>query len=496
MAKATSQSPGNKPASSKKPQRKAAKRKKPQSRRRKPPFALAQKTLARGTTHDQDPIQHVIVLMLENRPFDQMLGVLKQTYPDLEGVDPSNPGTNTDLSGNIYRQQEMGTTRIAPDPPHETLNVLNQIRDGNFVAEYQRHHPETTPTQRASIMGYYPQNFLPALHQLAQEYTICDHWFSSVPGPTWTNRFFVHSGTSLGRVKMPTGVFDLNVHWYNQDTIFDRLNEKNLPWKVYYGDIPQSLVLVHQFTQPKNTVRYSGLNQFFNDAKKSASKFPAYAFIEPRYYWPEANDDHPPHDVLEGQKLIANVYNAIHANPDLWASSLLVILYDEHGGFYDHVLPPPSAVNPDNHKEEYSFEQLGLRVPALLVSPWTRRTVSHTQFDHTSLLQYLTEKWDLGPLGTRTAQAQSIGSLIHTADPMRTSTLDSISIVGSKRETLLKQPSSAPPLNENQQALIAFTQTLEERIEERAERKVTRAAKMMQNVPSQITGAKQRLKMF
>src|SRR5262249_33411553 len=109
-----------------------------------------------------------------------------------------------------------------------------------------------------------------------------------------------------------------------------------------------------------------------------------------------------------------DVYNAIRGNNDLWNQTLLVILFDEHGGFYDHV-PPPAAIPPDGHQEEYTFERLGVRVPAVLVSPWVGKRVEKTLFDHTSLLKYLINKWDLGPLGARAAAANSIGVAITEA---------------------------------------------------------------------------------
>src|SRR5439155_14855983 len=131
---------------------------------------------------------------------------------------------------------------------------------------------------------------------------------------------------------------------------------------------------------------------------KDAESFPAYSFIEPCYFGRWQNDDHPPVDVYRGERLIASVYNAMRANQELWDKSMLIVLYDEHGGFYDHV-EPPSAVAPDSHREEFAFDRLGLRVPVVIASPWVKRGVCHTAFDHTSILKYLIEKWKLAPLG-------------------------------------------------------------------------------------------------
>src|SRR5581483_9596029 len=139
-------------------------------------------------------------------------------------------------------------------------------------------------------------------------------------------------------------------------------------------------------------------------------------FIEPAYMEPGANDAHPPHDIIDCDALVTKVYNAIRANDALWRSTLLVVLFDEHGGFYDHVAPPPKgdklSLPPDHHQEEYTFDRLGVRVPAILVSPYVAKGIDSTIFDHTSLLRTLQLKWGLGDLGQRTANANDFTALI------------------------------------------------------------------------------------
>jgi phospholipase C len=364
--------------------------------------------------------------MFENHSFDQMLGCLKQVHADLAGVDPKNPGVNR-AGGAEYQQMETTERQMLLDPRHEVNHVLAQMADhnGGFVADFAQVRPDSTAEQRRFVMGYYPLDFLPALHRLARDFLVCDHWFSSVPGPTWTNRFFALSGTSQGRVNMPEdGEHGADIEgWFQQDqpTVFARLSERDISWKVYFHDIPQSICLVHQ-RQPERVARYFPAAQFYEDAGGPEADFPAFCFIEPDYNGVTENDDHPPHDVMKAQKLLADVYNALRANPGLWASTLLVVLYDEHGGFYDHVEPPtaansPVAVPPDDHHEEYTFDRLGVRVPALLVSPWVDQGFDATTFDHTSLLKYLIDKCGLGPLGNRTAQANSIGKLVKRDTP-------------------------------------------------------------------------------
>jgi len=370
-------------------------------------------------TRDHDPIRHVVMLILENHSFDQMLGDLKRIYPDLDGVDPARPGVNKDPAGLEYRQQPTTERMIALDPHHEVDHVAVQLADGNggFVRDFVASYPASDAATRALIMNYYPLGFLPALHTLAQEFTVCDHWHSSLPGPTWPNRFFALSGTSSGRVNMPDdGTHKADLPGYfqqTQDTLFDRLNDRGIHWKVYFHDIPQTTVFVHQ-REPHNAARYFYVGEFFDDARGPESEFPQFCLVEPDYLGFQQNDDHPPHDVMRGEKLIADVYNAVRANETLWQSTVLIVFWDEHGGFFDHVEPPvvPLPHDPLPPNAEYDFSRFGVRVPAVLISPWVDARVEHAQFDHTSVLEYLIDKWSLDPLGKRAAAATSIGIVL------------------------------------------------------------------------------------
>lgn len=184
-----------------------------------------------------------------------------------------------------------------------------------------------TDDGRAEIMKFHALGMLPAL---ATNFTVCNRWFSSVPGPTWTNRLFLMSGTSLGRVNMPNGVLDLNLHWYDQPTIFDRLNERSISWRVYHGDTPLSLLLVHQW-EPQNADRYKPMNQFYKDAI-DADSFPAFVFIEPAYLDPGANDDHPAHDVLAGGAIAGDDATSPSAQRPPGRAGCALACAGDHGG--------------------------------------------------------------------------------------------------------------------------------------------------------------------
>jgi phospholipase C len=369
-----------------------------------------------GVSMKDDPIRHVVHLVLENRSFDQMLGSLSSIYPDLDGVDETRSNLDVD-NRRYYQRPTTERQNLKWDPHHEVSHVAIQLenRNSGFVKDFSQQYPDSTLEARQFIMGYYPLDFLPALHPLARCFTVCDRWFSSLPGPTWPNRFFALTGTSNGRVNMPSdGTYGADLPGYfqqTQTTLFDRLNEQAVHWKVYFHDIPQTTVLRNQ-RRPHNIARYFYIDQFFTDTRGLEADFPQYCLIEPDFMGYEQNDAHPPHDIMKSEKLIADVYNALRANEELWQSTLLIVMFDEHGGFYDHAVPP-SATPPDNSTPaEYTFNQLGVRVPALLVSPWTSARVDHTQFDHTSVLKYLTEKWSLGTLGKRVAEANSIAGAL------------------------------------------------------------------------------------
>jgi phospholipase C len=384
-----------------------------------------------------DPFKHVVLLMLENHSFDQMLGCMQAVYPELDGVPPGPVArTNRDFRGQRYRQEPNDSLQVKPDPKHEHSNAVRQLAHGNggFIQDYLDSYGDRAARDaRRAIMGYFPRGFLPALHPLAEQFTVCDRWFASLPGPTWPNRLFALSGTSNGRVFMPEGDNHLSMLWtQTQDTIFDRLDEATpaRSWRVYFYDFPASLLLRHQH-RPEHLERYHRIDRFFADARGDADAFPEFVFIEPKYFGVDQNDDHPPHNIMKAQKLIADVYNAIRSNRALWLSTLLVVVYDEHGGFYDHV-EPPAAPPPDGHCEEYTFDRLGVRVPAVLVSPWLDARVSSTRFDHTSVLKYLIDKWQLGPLGARAAAANSIAAAFGERTTPREDTIAFLRVPNSR----------------------------------------------------------------
>jgi phospholipase C len=359
-----------------------------------------------------DEIRHIVVLMFENQSFDRLLGYLRLDDPTqhLDGVTGAEsnpfapPADRTPIS--VMKVSAPAAYVTDPSPGHDFEDVNQQLfgergpRDGvradnaGFVLNYSRQvgrDGRRLGDRGREIMQCLDPALLPVLTTLARTFVVCDRWFSSVPGPTWPNRFFVHAGTANGLLVTPeTGAELASDFWgspYDMRSIFENLMERGLSWTVYFDDYAQAFALrrLHPYVD-----RFQRFEQFARDVEHGT--LPAYAFIEPRSFsapgYP-ANDQHPPHHLLEGEKLLADVYDTLRADDALWRRSLLVVLYDEHGGFYDHV-PPPPAVPPDGRRAApsgFGFDRLGVRVPALLVSPWVGEgRVDHTTYDHTSLL--------------------------------------------------------------------------------------------------------------
>jgi phospholipase C len=427
-------------------------------------------------TPADDPIKHVVVLMLENRSFDQMLGGLTKITADVEGVRRDGQSYFNIGPGNEPVYQTAGAAWSLDqkqDPQHEHANVMTQMGGAQqpmtgFVGDFVPRYPQATSAQIQQVMAYFEFGDLPeadtltALHTLARNFAVCDRWFSSMPGPTWQNRFFVHSATCLGHLNMPSGSDPWHLHAYYQTTIYDRLSDANVNWKIYYDGIPQSIVLTRLWTRYVTGRGYASMDDFVAQAAGNPDDFPEYAFIEPLYFGNIENDQHPPADVRRGEQLIATVYNALRKNEDLWKSTLLIVAYDEHGGFFDHVYPP-ATVAPDEYTTEWTFDQLGVRVPAILVSPWIAPGVIHTVFDHTSLLRYLTEKWNLAPLGLRMQQAagplraNTFGPELKKLDAPRKDTPMTLTAAPTPKAMAAM---SEPPIQGSREALLLYVQSL------------------------------------
>ena len=362
-----------------------------------------------------DNLKHIVVLMMENRSFDHMLGGLKKKNPKINGL--SGNESNPDSAGNTIKVQPNAAYRgqLDHDPDHHFPGVDVQIYGGappgpGRVANMQG-FIKSYATQGAggdsshAIMSYFPPERLQVLTTLATEFAVFNGWFSSIPGPTICNRAFAHYGTSFGNVDM--NMFLLPAAARNQiPTIYERMQTGSQSARLYYFDQPSSTMEIVNLV--KDQSMFSTFDQFVADCR--SGDLPEYSFVEPNYSDHPgpgggqllASDQHPDHHVLEGENFIAKVYNAIRSNPELWKSTALLIVYDEHGGLYDHVVPP--ACTPDGFTAasaatgvpglDFKFDRLGIRVPAILVSPYIQRgtvvpgpedSVNGRVFEHASI---------------------------------------------------------------------------------------------------------------
>jgi phospholipase C len=277
------------------------------------------------------------------------------------------------------------------------------------------------PYDPRAVMHYFTPDQIPVMTQLARAFGVSDRWHASAPCETWPNRYFAHCGTGGGWVNNERSRFPHR--WpRTMPTIFRRLDRAGYRWKVYFHDVPQAGTLFDLWLKvPSNFCFYEA--EFRRDARRG--RLPHYSFIEPRYYAniitkKLPNDQHPPHNLVYGEQLIASVYNALRNSP-CWERALLVITYDEHGGCYDHV-PPPVAVAPGGpYPDKFEFDRYGVRVPALIISPYVAPgsiirppAGAAYPFDHASIPATLHKLFDLGPPMTEriAAAPDLLGALI------------------------------------------------------------------------------------
>ena len=392
-------------------------------------------------------IEHVVVLMLENRSFDCMLGRLYPKSEAFDGIDgtESNPWHRPD--GGI---EEIGVWNSAAMPPeaaclpdpdpgelftdfHTQLFGLEGGRQPNmsgFVDSYMRQPPVNgLRYDPRAVMHYFTPAQVPVLSLLARSFGVCDRWHASAPCETWPNRYFAHCGTGGGFVNNERSRFPRR--WpRTMPTIFRRLGKAGRSWKVYFHDLPQTATLLDLWLAiPRHFHLFEEV--FENDARNG--RLPNYSFIEPRYYPSRLtgkvpNDQHPPHNIVYGEQLIASVYNILRSAPS-WKRTLLIVIYDEHGGCFDHV-PPPPAVSPGGpYPDRFAFDRYGVRVPAVVVSPFVapgsvlrppRPTAGepYHPFDHTSIIATLQKIFDLAPpLTPRVAAAPDLLSALTLDKP-------------------------------------------------------------------------------
>ncbi len=415
-------------------------------------------------------VKHIVVLMMENRSFDQMLGFLQSAGLEVDGLDSA--AANFDAAGREYKPFEWPLGETAPEPPpghkpkildpcHSPACVHKQLEDGNtgFVRNFAESRVdengvaiELDPEFLRVPMGHFGADHLPVYDHLARNFCVCDAWHASIPGDTWPNRQYSIAGRAGPSIGHRSGVLgeivrevkglpvigglagapifeveaftrqlqDSQWRWYSHDPAtlravdklyreFDHVNRDNF---AYFDRKKISLV-----TEALEAAIVTH-DSFLDDAAKGELRDVSWIdpnFIDLSVLDPNSNDDHPPSDVKAGQALVLELYEALARSPG-WQDTVLVIVYDEHGGFYDHVAPPPIA------DDGSGFTTLGVRVPAIVVGPRVRKFVSHEVFDHTSLIATILRRFAADPdralraMPKRIQEAPHLGVLLE-AEP-------------------------------------------------------------------------------
>jgi phospholipase C len=446
-----------------------------------PGISTAQEA-AKPAADRQKALDHVVVVMFENRSFDNLLGRLyhpseARSFEGVIGKDLKNPipawaqhgadrkfvsygvapnmntpspdpgeeypHINTDLFGiqnpknRLQPLARMVAPYNAPDYPRQQPTMDGFVADyiSAFTAEMRR---QPTYEEYSQIMTGYTPEQMPVISTLGRGFATFDHWFCEVPSQTFTNRSFFHAATASGYVLNYPPADAFPVH-NTAETLFERLEAKNLTWRVYCDSpSPASFTAIIHASRLRNrfATNFSTVADFLDDAR--TGRLPTYSFIEPNM-WHGHNDMHPPvsalmhglafdepSSLLGGEALLASIYDAVRTSSSSsgsnYLNTLLLVAFDEAGGTYDHV-PPPSAPPPDPSASAgqmgFTFNRSGQRVPAIAISAWIpQRTVVNEEYRHTSLIRTMRERWSLGAsFSARDAIARDISPILSLSQP-------------------------------------------------------------------------------
>ena len=400
------------------------------------PNSLPHPALAPGTADSAMPFDHIVVVMMENHSFDNVLGGLARAgSPQADGLSFDATGTPTNANpgaGGPVRAFALSSTtqgRHVSQSWNATHHQIDGGRMDGFVSSVNAAQP----------MGYYPPRVLPFAYSLASTFTVANRWFSSAPAATYPNRRFLLAATAYGNVS--TTSLSLRDPPPPNGTIFDRLHAHGISWRNYYTDLPQTAII------PSIVRRYAGnlapIARFLRDCR--AGTLPAVSFVDPEFgllsdmggplsVLPQipgigtalsslGGDEEAPQDMYYGEAWAHSVVEAVLRSP-AWPRTLLIYLYDEHGGYYDHV-PPPAAIAPDAIAPKLApgdapggYTIYGPRVPAVVISPYSRpNAVTNVVHDHTSILATIEAKWNLPALTYRDANAATVMDFLDLSRP-------------------------------------------------------------------------------
>jgi phospholipase C len=368
------------------------------------PGSLPFPHLPAGTVNAEMPFDHLIVVMMENHSFDNILGMLPQRFAsrvNVDGLPVDSSGSQLAVNNDMQAQPVVASHTPTVCPPtglNTSWNASHIAWDGGANDGFVR-------ASSAQAMTFFDLVDLPFTYSLASQFPVGERYFSSVLAPTYPNRRFLFTGTASGLIATEVRTFHTRAAG---GTIFDRLDRLGISWKTYYSNAPSMAIIPGAVTRARlrNIAR---LRHFYADA--AAGRLPQVAFVEPAFKY---TDEENPEDVQYGEQFVAKVVQALMASSN-WRRSVLFYTYDEHGGFYDHV-PPPPAIKPDRIPPRLAagdasgdYDRYGMRVPLIAVSPYSRRNyVSRVVQDHTSILKFIETVWNIGALTFRDANARDM----------------------------------------------------------------------------------------
>ena len=375
--------------------------------------ALPEETLPPGIPHgDQIPIDHILVLMQENRSFDHYFSHLNRRNVDRARKTMSNPDPTGGPPIHPFHQREyceVADLNHGWDGSHLEWN-------GGAMDGFTAQNVDPADPTGHRTMGFYTKHDLPFYYKLYRTFAMSDRHFCAVLGPTFPNRHFLLAATAFGHISndFPTVGTE-----FSQPTIFNLLDEAAVSWKVYQSDVAFSIIYAYVRNERMANVR--PIAEFFRDA--AAGTLPQVAFIDPAFLGAGENDEHPPTNVQVGQAFVASVVGAFVQSPN-WPRGALFITYDEHGGYWDHVPPPPACIPDDIPPNlnpgdvQAAYDRYGIRVPFLAVSPFARKHyVSHTTTDQTAILRFIETRFDLPALTRRDANASPLLDMFDFENP-------------------------------------------------------------------------------
>jgi phospholipase C len=408
---------------------------------------------------DLNLIKTIVVVMMENRSFDHLLGYLNlDPFTRGDKVDGlrSDPAWQTKVS-NAYKRKKFPPflltdpyDLIDADPPHERSEIALQMgtptngmfpMDG-FVTNYASAEGAKSLTKRnpPPVMGYFTPDEAPVTDFFAQHFAICDHWFSSLPAGTQPNRLMAMSGFSkidVNQCPLP-----------EQELVYDWLTNRGIRWRVYHDSMPFFGMMLKWIPDIIRKDHFRPFGDFYNDVENQPpDEFPQVIFIEPTYtdapHIGPSNDDHAPSAIKGGQAFLLEVYRCITRYPDIWDGTVMIVTYDEHGGFFDHVSPPLLRTDPPADAPYWiPFETLGVRVPAFVISPFVEpQTVFNDCLDHTSILKFIGQKFGENGSYSDVVDSRNVGSVFDVLN--RANPRPERPVIGSLVPYLKKQPDSA-----------------------------------------------------